>query len=255
MFFLHKILSCSNTSNMTFTLITRSLIIYFLVLILLRMMGKRQIGEMQPFELVITLIIADLATLPMGDTALPLVHGIFPILTLAVVHFILSFLSRKSRWLRVVINGKPIILVGPDGVDFESMKKLNMNFNDLQEGIRGCGYFNLDEILYAIMQTNGTLTVLPRAAYAPLKPNDMQLPVPESSLPIIIVAKGKIVSENVNLAKLDENYIVNQLNFAGIKSVKDVVVATIDTNGKMYIQPKTGKFATVNTSYKGKGNW
>ena len=97
--------------NMTYTLITRSIVIYFLVFILLRIMGKRQIGEMQPFELVITLIIADLATIPMAETALPLVHGIIPIVTLAIIHFALTFLSMKSLFFRKLINGKPIIVV------------------------------------------------------------------------------------------------------------------------------------------------
>ena len=118
---------------MTFTIIIRSLIIYIIVLFLIRLMGKRQIGEMQPFELVITLVIADLATIPMGEPAIPLIHGIIPLITLVCLHFLLSFLMRKSLYFRKLINGLPVILIGPDGIDFKALRKLNMNFNDLQE--------------------------------------------------------------------------------------------------------------------------
>ena len=189
---------------MTFTLITRSLIIYSIVLLLVRLMGKRQIGEMQPFELVITLIIADLATVPMAETSLPLVYGIFPIITLCCVHFLLSFLTRKSTIIRKFLNGKPVILIDPKGINYKNLKESNMNFSDLQEGLRNQGYFNLDEILYAIIQTNGTLSIMPRSQYAPLTANDMKIDKEKSALPIIIVAEGKKMEEN--LKNNDNNY-------------------------------------------------
>src|SRR5690606_14932664 len=121
------------------------------VLILLRIMGKRQIGEMQPYELVITLIIADLATVPMSETALPILHGIIPLVTLCIIHYFLSFLTRKSLYIRKLINGKPVIVIGPNGIDYSALKMLNMNFSDLQESLRTAGYFNLEEVLYAIV--------------------------------------------------------------------------------------------------------
>ncbi len=240
--------------NMTYTLITRSVVIYFLVFILLRIMGKRQIGEMQPFELVITLIIADLATIPMAETALPLVHGIIPIVTLAIIHFALTFLSMKSLFFRKLINGKPIIVVNPNGVDYEALRKLNMNFNDLMENLRGCGYFNLEEVLYAIMQTNGTLTVLPRAPYAPLNANNAKIDVEPSSLPIILISEGKPVKENLKLAKLEQSFLDEQIKNAKLNP-DDVIFAQINSQGKMYIQPKNESFVVIETNYKGEGNW
>lgn len=239
---------------MTYTLITRSIIIYLLVFFLIRLMGKRQIGEMQPFELVITLIIADLATIPMAETALPLVHGIIPIITLAILHYLLTFLSQKSLRFRKWLNGKPVIVINPNGINFKAMKKLNMNYNDLMEGIRDAGYFNLEEILYAIMQTNGTLTVLPRSAYSPLTADAVNLKVEESSLPVILVDKGKSIKENLVITKLDDNFIDIQLKKLNIPK-KEVVFLSINSNGKMYIQPENGKFQIVQTNYKGDGNW
>jgi uncharacterized membrane protein YcaP (DUF421 family) len=245
---------CNNIS-MILTIITRSLIIYFIVLILLRIMGKRQIGEMQPFELVITLIIADLATIPMGETALPLLHGIIPLLTLSVLHYFLSFLSRKSNILRRAINGKPVIVIGPNGVDYKALKSLNMNFNDLQESIRTDGYFNLEEILYAIVQTNGSISILPRAPYAPLTAKDMKINKESASLPIIIFAEGKFQKENMGLAKLSEDFIKQHLKNIGFEQLKEVLLITINQSGKLYVQPRQGNFVTKQTNYNGEENW
>lgn len=240
---------------MILTVMLRSLIIYFIVLVILRIMGKRQIGEMQPFELVITLIIADLATVPMSETALPLLHGIIPLLTLCALHFFLSFLSRKSLHFRHIMNGKPVMVITPNGVDYKAIKSLNMTFNDLQESIRTAGYFNLDEILYAIIQTNGSLSVLPRAPYAPLTASNMQISVPQVSLPIMIVSEGKPLKENMALANLDENFLNKQIKLAGFSGLKEVMLITINQQGNMYIQPKYGNYVTLKTDYKGDNYW
>ena len=236
---------------MTYTLIFRSIIIYVLVLLLLRFMGKRQLGQMQPFELVIMLIIADLATIPMAETALPLVHGIIPILTLAVLHYFLSVLARKNIFFRKFINGKPQIIITPNGVEHSALKDLNINFSDLMEGIRAAGYFNLEEILYAIMQTNGTITVLPRSNYAPLTAEDMNIQKEESSLPVVMYSEGKVLTENIKLANIDSNFIENEIRNAGFKTLKDIILITMNSKGKMYIQPRNGHFIIRQTSYNG----
>ncbi len=239
---------------MTFTIIIRSIIIYLIVLFLLRLMGKRQIGEMQPYELVITLVIADLATVPMAETALPLVHGIIPLLTLMVLHYIFSLLSRKSLFFRKLINGKPVILINPDGIDFDAMRKLNMNLSDLQESLRACNYFNLEEVLYAIIQTNGALVVVPRSTYAPLTANDIGIEKEQACLPIIILVKGKFVKENLKVAGIDQEYIQSQLLSAGITNYKNVELLTINNAGKMYIQQKNAPFISYQSSFSG-GKW
>lgn len=217
-------------------------------------MGKRQIAEMQPFELVITLIIADLATIPMAETTLPLIQGIVPLLTLVCVHYLLCLLSRKSLFCRKLFNGKPIILVDPDGVNYENMQKVNMNFNDLMEGLHTAGYFNLEELLYVILQTNGTMTVLTRAQYAPLTASDLQIKKEQASLPMIIVTKGKILKDNLIKAKIDDDFLNAQIKRVGFNSIKEILILTLNNNGKMYIQGKRGSFQTLETDYEG-GQW
>ena len=239
---------------MTFTLICRSLILYGIILFLIRIMGKRQIGEMQPFELVITLIIADLATIPMAETQLPLIQGIIPLLTLVCVHYFICLLSRKSVSFRRLFSGKPVILVDPNGINFENLRKVNMNFNDLTEGIHNAGYFNLEELLYVILQTNGTLAVINRGPYTPITANDLNIEKEEATLPIILVTKGKINKENLNLAGVSEDFLTKEINKIGIKSLKDVMFLTINNLGKIYVQPNNGSFSTIESNFNG-GKW
>ena len=217
-------------------------------------MGKRQLGEMQPFELVITLVIADLATIPMAETALPLIQGVIPLLTLVCIHYFICFLSRKSVFFRRLLNGKPVILLDPEGINYENLKRVNMNFNDLLEGLHTAGYFNLDELLYVILQTNGTMTVVNRAPYSPLTANDLQIKKEPATLPMIIVTKGKIMTNNIKVAGIDEKFILKHTKKVGITSIKDILILTISNTGKIYVQPRHGKFEVIETNYSG-GNW
>lgn len=239
---------------MTFTLISRSLILYAVILFLIRIMGKRQIGEMQPFELVITLIIADLATIPMAETTLPLIQGIIPLLTLVCVHYFICLLSRKSVTFRKIFSGKPIILLDPNGVNFKNLRRVNMNFNDLTEGLHSAGYFNLEELLYVILQTNGTMTIVNRSPYAPLTASDLNIKKEQATLPIIIITKGKTLTENMKLANIDNNFIYKHIKTVGIDNIKDILILTLNNNGKIYVQPKCGAFRTIDTGYTG-GDW
>ena len=217
-------------------------------------MGKRQIGEMQPFELVITLIIADLATIPMAETTLPLIQGIIPLVTLVSVHYLICLLSRKSLLMRKFFSGKPIILVDPDGVNYANLQKVNMNFNDLTEGIHTAGYFNLDEILYVILQTNGTMTIVNRSQYSPITAEDLKIDKPPATLPMIIVTKGNVNKENLQKAGIDKDFILNEVKKVGINTIKDILIMTINNTGKIYVQPKGKKFSTIQSNYSG-GNW
>ena len=135
------------------TIVFRAIIIYIVVLFLYRLMGKRQLGQMQPFELVLTLIIADLATIPMAEISVPVLHGIVPLLTLVLLHFLLTLLSKLSSKFSTILSGKPVIVVNPNGIDYRALKNLNLSIDDIMEAIRGAGYFRLEQVQYAIMET------------------------------------------------------------------------------------------------------
>ena len=206
-------------------------------------MGKRQIGEMQPFEFVITLIIADLACLPMAELAVPLVHGIVPILALFLVHFFTCFLSRKFMWFRYAITGRPAIVINPQGIDYKELRKLNMTLDDLMESIRGAGYFSVDEIAYAIIETNGKLCAVGKNENLPVTKKDVGVAPEDSAFPINIIMDGKIMQENLKLASIDEKFLQKYYKKTNTANNKQILLFTIDSNGKIFIQPKkTSKY-------------
>ncbi len=231
----------------------RVLIVYLVVLLYLRIMGKRQLGEMQPFELVVTLLIADIASLPMTQTSMPILFSIIPLTTLVIVHFIVSMISRKSIVMRRVINGKPVLVVTPQGVQYDALKELNMTIDDLMEGIRSCNYFNIEDVLYAIVETNGTINVIPKIASANVTNENLKLQLPESTLPMMLVSSGKIINKNLKIAQKEPEFVNEILKTGNISSLKDVLLLTIDPEGAVYIQLFDGNSKNLQVDFK--GNW
>lgn len=223
------------------TIVVRSIIIYVIVLLVFRLMGKRQIGQMQPFELVLTLIIADLATIPMAEVSVPVLHGIIPLLTLSVLHFVLTMLTKWSVIFSKVVSGKPVIIINPKGLDYKAMKQLNLTTDDIMSALRNCGYFSIAQVQYAIMETNGKVSVLPKAEYAPATNGDLQLDVNESFVPITLVSEGKLMKNNVKFARLDEERVQDIILNQGGQKVKDVLLLCIDKSGQAYIQFMKGE--------------
>ncbi len=220
------------------TLILRSLIIYLIVLFAVRIMGKRQIGDMQPFELVVTLIIADLACIPMSDVSIPLVFGIVPLLTLVVLHHGFTLLNRKSIFFRKLINGKPIIVIDGDGINYPALKQLNMTLNDLTEGLRGCECFDLADVAFAIVETNGNISVLLKSTASPATSEQLKLTPEQSALNYVLVNDGKVMEENLSELKLSQNFLQKLMKSQKTKSVSDILVLTINSNGNVYYQEK-----------------
>ena len=232
-------------------IVFRVLIIYLVVLLYLRIMGKRQLGEMQPFELVITLLIADIATLPMTQTSMPILFGVVPLTALVIIHFFVSMLSRKSITMRKVINGKPVLVVTPNGIQYEALKELNMSIDDLMEGIRAKDYYSIEDILYAIVETNGTINVIPKAKSANVTNENLGLNVEEATLPIIMITAGKIINSNLKVAKVDAGWVENIVEQAGGLKTSDILIMTLDINGKVFIQTFSGECKNLDIEYKG----
>lgn len=212
--------------------LARSLIILIFLILGIRLMGKRTIGELQPYEFVITLAVADLACTPMQDISIPLLYGLVPLFTVFVAHYFITLVTTKSIKLREHLNGKPFIVIDSDGINSECLKKLNLNVNDLLSLIRQQGYFSVTQISYGIIETNGKLSILENEeAEAP------------QSIPMTLMVEGKILDENIKSLDLDETKIRDVLNKQHIKE-KDVVLMTADS-GNVFIQPKSGKYVTV----------
>jgi len=235
-----------------FTIVLRAIIIYVVVLFLYRLMGKRQLGQMQPFELVLTLIIADLATIPMAEVSVPVLHGIVPLFTLVVLHFSLTILSRASSKFSSFLSGKPVIVINPDGIDVKALKNLNLSVDDVFEAIRGCGYFSIEQIQFAIMETNGKMSVLPKSQFAPATAGDLKLETEKAVVPVNIIQEGRINKDNLKVLDLDEVKLKQILAQGKIKHVKDVLVLTVDKSGNVYLQKYGEKYQTMSVEPLGR---
>lgn len=225
--------------------IIRTAIIFLTLLIIMRLMGKRQIGEMQPFELVITLLIAELVCIPMADASVPLLYGIISVVTIYVLHEIVTLLDLKVKPLKSLISGKPSLVINKNGIDDYQLKKNNLDVSDLIESLRSAGYFSLDCIDYALYESNGTFSALPKENY-----EEMQ-----TSLPLVIIDNGNYDSKNLEITGLGQEFFDGILKKQGVKKVKRVLVLTADGEGKIYMQEKGEKFRTFHVKYPDNKTW
>ncbi len=223
----------------------RTAVIFIVLLVIMRLMGKRQIGEMQPFELVITLLIAELACIPMADVSIPLLYGIISVLTIFVLHEIMTLLDLKIKPLKSFISGKPSVVVNKNGIDDYQLKRNNLDVSDLIESLRTAGYFSLDAVDYALYEANGTFSALPRQDYEEL----------QTSLPLVVIDNGKYDKKNLEITGLEQSFFDGILKEQGVKRVKDVLVLTADGTGKIYLQSKKQKYVTFRTEYPGGKTW
>lgn len=228
----------------------RVLIIYITVLVFLRLMGKRQIGEMQPYEVVITLIIADLATLPMSDTNIPLLHGILPLAILVLLHYFITLLTRKSAKVRKIVSGQPVVVISPKGLEYQAFKSLNITIDDITEMLRQNGYYSFDQILYAIIETNGKISIIPKSANAPATAQDVGADNPPAQIPSIVISDGKMMKSQIKEIGLDIKKLNKILNHLKINAVKDVIILSVDANGKIFYQIKNETCKTVENIFK-----
>jgi len=234
----------------------RSVIIYLFVLVVIRLMGKRQVGEMQPFEFVITLIVADLACIPMAELAVPLIHGIVPIVALLIVHFFICVLSRKSMKIRYLVSGRPAIIMSPSGINYQELKKLNMNLDDLIESLRGCEVFNMEDVAWAIMETNGKICVIKKATIEPPTREELKLEITPNALPVNIIMDGVLMKENVSLTGIDEKFLNTCFKKAKVSRAKEILLMTLDNEGNVFIQAKNApEYLTFQMNYSGGDRW
>lgn len=224
-----------------FIVLIRTIILYFAVVFCIRIMGKGQIGELQPFELVITIMISALAALPMQDIRIPLIHGIIPIITLLILQMAISALELKSEKARKIFSGTPSILVNKGQIDITELRRQRFNINDLLEELRLQGYFNLSEVHYAVLETNGQLSIIPRSDLTPATKKDVNVECIQNELPIALILDGKINTKNLMSVKKDNAWLMKELRKSSISSPDDLFFAMLDTKNKFVYQYKDRK--------------
>jgi len=211
----------------------RAIILFALLLAVMRMMGKRQIGEMEPFELVITLVISELACIPMADRSIPITYGVVAILTMFVIHQIIVLLSKNSS-MQKILSGKPVLVVDKQGINGYALKEMNMQVNDLLQALRNAGYFSIEEIDYGLMETNGQLSVI-----AKKKMEDKQ-----QSLPIPVIMDCKWNEDDAKRYDINKQKVFALLAKHHLKE-STVRLFTVDSNNHVFIQPTKRPYFTL----------
>lgn len=218
----------------------RSILIYIFVLIVMRMMGKREIGQLQPFELAIAIMIADLASIPMTDSGIPISNGIISILGLLVMHLIISFINIKSIKAREIICGKPSILIYRGKIDEKALKKERFTVNELQERLRGNNVINLGDVEYAILETSGQVTVILKPEKRNTIPEDFNILPEYEGIPYDLVVDGEIMTKNLQAIGKSKEWLIKQIQKFNMRP-EQALIATIDGKGQIFCQKKEKK--------------
>lgn len=218
----------------------RTVIIFIATLCVIRLMGKRQIGEMQPYEFVITLIIAEIACIPLADNSIPLLYGVIAILSIFVLHQIICLLDLKFPKAKAVISGTPSIVVNKNGIDDTQLKKNNLDISDLIESMRSAGYFSLEAIDYALYEASGVFSALPKKNYEAL----------QNSLPLLLISDGAFDEKNLQYTQREKGYYLQILKEQNCQRLQDVLVMTVDGNGRVYYQKRGEKYRVFELNWE-----
>ncbi|MBR2878463.1 MAG: DUF421 domain-containing protein [Clostridia bacterium] len=220
---------------------TRTIILYILVIIAMRIMDKKQVGDLDPIEFVIILLFSELASIPMQDIDLPLVHSLVPIATLISLELIISALTLKSRRLRLLLDGKPVIIVRHGKMDISIMKSLRYSIDELLELLRQEGYADIRDVEFAILENSGKISIIPSVSGKVPTAKDLNLKLGPGAMPFPVILDGKIVPENLTAAGINKSKLDKLLHQKGISSVKEVFYAVYDSCGEFYLQKKEMK--------------
>lgn len=234
----------------------RAVVLVCFAVMAMRLMGKRQIGQLQPFELVIAIMIADLASTPMESLEIPLWRGVAPLLVTVALHQLLTLLSLKSQRLRAFFSGRPTVVIRNGRIDHAALEKLCFNLNDLLEELRTSGIRTPSEAGTAIMETSGKLSVFPKSADRPLTPRDLALSPDYEGVPLTLILDGKVERSNLALLGKSEAWLMKRVRELGFDSPRQVLLCYVDTDGRAIAhaygnQPPRGAQALP----KGEVNW
>lgn len=212
----------------------RTIILYLALILVVRLMGKRQLGEMEPSELVVAMLISDLAAVPMQDTGIPLFSGLVPIFTVLGLELILSFLTFRFVSFRRVLCGKPVVLMENGKILYSSLKKTRVSINELIENLRENGVLDPSTVRYAILETDGNISVLPYEKYLPATAKDANIKVQETPLPIAVVCDGKWQEENLLLSNKSKTWVLEELKKQNCR-LNDVLILTVVADKVFYL--------------------
>lgn len=217
--------------------IYRTLFVYFLVLVVIRMMGKREIGQLSPFDFVVAIIIADLAAIPMEAVDVPLWHSILPLVFLALLEIIMSYATLFSQGVRNAVCGEPQIVIKNGRLQRHEMRRARYNLDDLLAQLRGKGVANIADVEFAVLETSGRLSVFQKSQHRPVTPADLGITTGYEGLPTVLVMDGNVMTKNLREVLLDEKWLYDRLEEHDLVP-KKVLLASLGTDGKLFINKK-----------------
>lgn len=218
----------------------RAIIIYIAVILAVRVMGKRQIGELKPHELVVTVLVSQIATIPMEDNSMPLINSLVPLMTLVALELFVSVLSMKSLSFRNLMQGKPIFIIRDGKIDQKQMKRLRFTVDDLVDALRAKDMFDVNDVDYAVIETNGTVSVLPKKEKQPVTPGDLKVQTKKQHMPIVIVIDGKPITEYFGDFQMDLSFLPGELKKRGL-DMRNILYMSKNGNGSYTIIQKEHK--------------
>lgn len=217
------------------TIFLRAVILYLIMVLSMRALGKRQLGQFQPYEFAITIIIADLIATPIGDVSTPLLQGVLPVAALFILHTLISFITFKSDKARSVISGRPAVIMRDGVIDRTEMKRLCLTLSDLLEGLRQEGILDPSSVSTAVFEANGTISAFPNGNERPPTAVELNVAARPDHLPIVLVMDGRVQTGNLRENNLSVDWLTAQLARSGL-TPRVVYLATLDDDGLMQVQ-------------------
>lgn len=235
-----------------FTLFFRGMILYILMILMLRALGKRQLGQYQPYEFAMAILLADVISAPMESVATPLLHGLLPVAAMFVVHGAVTVLSMRSDKVRAIVSGKPSVVINRGVIDMKELNRLCLSLSDLLEGLRSAGFQDPAEVGTAVVEANGAISAFANSASRPVYTSEMNVDPGYEGLPMILVMDGRLQKHNLSQTGFDEKWLSGVL---GEARIEDVYLASLDTRGRMLLQRRSGEVRTLQAVDPGKVAW
>ena len=219
----------------------RTIIMYIIILGIMRFSGKRQLGELQISELVVTILISELAAIPMQDFNAPVLRSIVAIVTLTSLEIVISFLCIKSLKFRTALEGHPCVLIENGKINQKEMQLVRFSIDDLMEALHQNGITGIDKVSAAILETSGKLSIFPKASELPITPKDMKLSVTETEIPYTVISDGKIVTKNIDKLNLSQRKLEKMIKQQGYRRISEIFYMSLTNSGEKHIIRREGK--------------
>ena len=229
-----------NGSFFMLTIFIRAFVLYIIMALTLRAMGKHQLGQYQPYELAMAFIIADIVSTPMSDVSTPIAYGILPVAALYITHSLITLLCMKFDRVRAIVSGKPAVIVSNCGIDAQELKRLCLGISDVLEGLRIAGILDPKELGTAIVESNGTITAFPKSSSRPPTAEELGVSAQPQTLPLMLVLQGRIQPANLKKSGKDEVWL-NSIFEKHAVNTGETLLASLGADGEMRVQDMTGR--------------